>query len=198
VKIALSISSAALVALCAAATPALAHEQTYAAVLSGLNENPANASLGGGAAVVTLDLDLFTMRVQTTFAGLSGNVSASHVHCCVTVPGGNAGVATQTPTFTGFPLGGTFGSYDHTFDMTVASSYNATYITNNGGTVSTAFSALLAGLDAGRAYLNIHSSFAGGGEIRGFLLPVPEPETYALLLSGLAVVGWVARRRKAT
>jgi hypothetical protein len=26
---------------------------------------------------------------------------------------------------------------------------------------------------------------------------VPEPETYAMLLAGLAVVGWAARRRKA-
>jgi hypothetical protein len=28
------------------------------------------------------------------------------------------------------------------------------------------------------------------------LAPVPEPETYALLLGGLAVVGWLARRRR--
>ena len=26
--------------------------------------------------------------------------------------------------------------------------------------------------------------------------PVPEPETYAMLLAGLGVVGWVARRRR--
>lgn len=26
--------------------------------------------------------------------------------------------------------------------------------------------------------------------------PVPEPETYALMLGGLALVGWAARRRK--
>ena len=72
----------------------------------------------------------------------------------------------------------------------------ATFITANGGPASSVFTALVAGLDAGRAYLNIHSSFAPGGEIRGFLSPVPEPESYALLLSGLAVVGWVARRQK--
>lgn len=194
-KMSLALSSSALVTLCAAGMPAFAHEQIYAAVLSGLNENPVNASQGGGAAVVTVDLDLFTLRVQTTFAGLSGNVTASHIHCCTTAPG-NTGVAVHSPSLDGFPTGGRFGSYDHTFDMTLATSYNGTFMTANGGTPSTAFSALLAGLDAGRSYLNIHSSFAPGGEIRGFLQPVPEPETYALLLSGLAVVGWVARRRK--
>ena len=106
-------------------------------------------------------------------------------------------MATQTPTFTGFPLGATFGSYDHTFDMGLASSYNAAFITNNGGTVSTAFSALLAGMDAGRSYLNIHSSFAPGGEIRGFLAPVPEPASLGLMLAGLAGLGLYAKGQAA-
>lgn len=194
-KLSYALISTALVALTAAALPAVAHTQIYSTTLSGANENPSNASLGSGAAVVTVDLDLFTMRLQTTFAGLSGNVTAAHIHCCTTAPG-NVGVTTQTPSFVGFPLGGTFGSYDNTFDMTLASSYNSAFITANGGTVSTAFSALVTGLDAGRSYLNIHSTFAPGGEIRGFLAPVPEPETYALMLSGLALMGWVARRQK--
>ncbi len=190
------LASTAVLALSAAALPAVAHQQVYAATLSGAKESPPNASAGAGAAIVTVDLDLFTMRVQTTFAGLSGNVTASHIHCCIATPGlANAGVATQTPTFSGFPLGSGFGSYDHTFDMALASSYNAPFITANGGTVSTAFSALLAGMDAGRAYLNIHSSFAPGGEIRGFLAPVPEPSTFALSLAGLVAVGWMARRQ---
>ncbi len=187
--------AAACIALAGAAMPAAAHEQIYVAALNGATENPANASLGGGAGIVTFDLDLFTMRVQTTFAGLSGNVTASHIHCCIAAPG-NVGVASQTPTFTGFPLGGSYGSYDHNFDMTLVSSYNASFINNNGGTPSTAFTALLVGLDAGRAYLNIHSSFAPGGEIRGFLVAVPEPESYALMLGGLALVGWMARRQR--
>jgi len=43
--------------------------------------------------------------------------------------------------------------------------------------------------DAGR-YLNL---IRGPGNITA---PVPEPETYALLLAGLAAVGFVARRRR--
>lgn len=187
----------ALGLLCTLAQPALAHQQVYNAVLTGLAENPSNASAGLGSAVVTFDLDLMTMRLQTTFAGLTGLVTASHIHCCALIPGvSNAGVASQTPSFAGFPLGGSSGAYDHTFDLALASSYNAAYVTANGGTLDSALAALLAGAEAGQAYLNIHSSFRAGGEIRGFLVPVPEPSSYALLLSGIALLGWAARRQK--
>ena len=180
------------------AMPALAHETVYRATLTGPSEAPPNASPGIGLATVTFDFDLVTMEVALSFSGLLGNTTASHIHCCTAVPGaGTAGVATVTPTFTGFPLGVTSGTYDHTFDMTLASSYNPAFITGHGGTVSSAMTALISGLDAGEAYLNIHTSQFAGGEIRGFLVAVPEPSTYALMLAGLGMAGFAARRRKA-
>jgi len=186
---------AALLA-CTVALPVAASESVYYADLSGANESPPNASPGTGWAKLTVDFDSTTMRVEASFSGLLGTSTASHIHCCTASPdSGNVGVATQTPTFVGFPLGVTSGSYDHIFDMTLASSYNAAFIIANGGTVNGAFDALTAGLDANKAYFNLHTSVFGGGEIRGFLHPVPEPETYALMLLGLAAVGTVARRQ---
>ena len=35
------------------------------------------------------------------------------------------------------------------------------------------------------------------GTREGFQPPIPEPETYALMLAGLGMVGWLARRRRA-
>ncbi len=137
------------------------------------------------------------MRIETSFSDLLGTVSAAHIHCCI-APGSNVGVATQLPSLDDFPLGVTAGLYDHTFDMSLASSYNPTFVTNNSGTVSSVFNALVFGLDAGMAYLNIHTSLFSGGEIRGLLSPVPEPESYALLLAGLGVLGFSIRRRKKT
>lgn len=188
-----------VLALVAFAPASRAHITIYEALLSGPAEAPSNASPGTGFARVTMDLDLVTMRVQVSFSGLLGTTTASHIHAPTVVAGsGTANVATQTPSFSGFPLGVTSGIYDQTFDMTLASSYRAGFITSNGGTVSGALNALVAALDDGKAYLNIHTSSFAAGEIRGFLQAVaPEPGTLGLFgfaaLTGIAI----ARRRRA-
>jgi len=166
----------------------------FRADLSGPAESPPNISPGTGTASVLFDPIANTMQVDVTFAGLLANTSASHIHCCTTTPSaGTAGVATQTPTFTGFPLGVTSGTYSHLFDLTLAGTYNSAFVTAQGG-VQAAENALLAGMLDNRAYLNIHSTQFPSGEIRGFLVFVPEPITLSLFGAGLA--GIVLRRRR--
>jgi hypothetical protein len=161
---------------------------TYDVILSGLGESPPNASPGTGFAVLTIDSTTNILNILSdTFSGLLGTTTASHIHCCTALPAtGTAGVATQVPTFSGFPLGVTSGSYSMSFDMTLASSWNPAFITANGGTPAGAEAALVAGAAAGEAYLNIHSTVVPSGEIRGFLVPVPEPGTLSLAVAGLA------------
>jgi hypothetical protein len=171
---------------------------TYDVILSGPGESPPNASPGTGFAVLTIDSTANILNiVSDTFSGLLGTTTASHIHCCTTLPGiGTAGVATQVPSFLGFPLGVTSGLYSMSFDMTMASTWNPAFITANGGTPAGAEAALVAGAAAGEAYLNIHSTVVPGGEIRGFLVPVPEPGTLSLAVAGMAGILLTLKLRK--
>jgi hypothetical protein len=182
-----------VIAILVAAQNSNAAPITYTATLSGNNEVPANASPGIGFVEVDYDNILHTLTVDVTFSGLSANVTASHIHSAAG-PTLNAGVATTVPTFPGFPLGVTSGSYLHTLDMTLAASYNPAFVTLNGGTAAGAEAALAASLAAGTAYFNIHTIQFPGGEIRGQLTSVPEPTT--MLLLSLGLIGVVGFSRK--
>ena len=194
------IASLAGVALLSVAGAAQAAVLVYDATLNGPSESPPNASAGVGFAQVTIDNVANTMLVDVTFSGLSGTTTASHIHCCTASPfTGAAGVATQVPTFIGFPLGVTSGTYaSPLFDLTQASTWNPAFVTASGGTTALAEATLLSGLSAGTAYLNIHTSVVPGGEIRGFLSLVPEPQTWMLMIGGLGLMGAALRRRRLT
>ena len=162
--------------------------QIFSANLSGINEVPPVASNGTGFALVTLSLATHTLTIHAEFSNLTGTVTNSHIHTPAP-PGTNAGIATQTPTFSGFPNGVTSGTYDRTFDTLALTTYNPSFVTANGGTAASAETAFANGLRAELAYFNIHSTFATGGEIRGQLRAVPEFGStgafFALALAGL-------------
>jgi hypothetical protein len=162
----------------------------YSGVLSNTGEN--SNSPGSGSATVIIDTVANTMEVEVSFFGLTAPTTASHIHCCTASPGtGTVGVATQVPSFMGFPLGVTSGTYDHTFDLTLATTFNPAF---DGGTAAVQATTLLAGLAADEAYLNIHTTAFPGGEIRAFLVPVPEPETLFTAGTGLAFLIAIRRR----
>jgi hypothetical protein len=102
--LAISLSSALMLAVPAVHAATL----TFGASLSGANENQVVVTPGTGNVTVVLDTIAQTLQINGSFANLTLNTTAAHIHCCQPL-GTNAGVASVVPTFSGFPLGVTSG-----------------------------------------------------------------------------------------
>jgi len=157
---------------------AFADTFTYTAIMSGGGENPPNASTATGTASLSLTGDLLTINV--VYSGLIGGTpSAAHIHCCA-APGTNAPVWVP---FANFPTT-LSGTYMTTIDL-------STFVFSGGGSEA----ALIAGMNNGTAYTNIHNATFPGGEIRGQIIATPEPDTLFLLGTGMVGIASLLRRR---
>jgi hypothetical protein len=187
-----------VVVLCTWAQSVFAHHSRYTADLTGAAESPANSSAAIGHAVITIDFDVLTMRVATTFSGLEGTVLAAHIHGPTADSGeGIADVMTQVPTFNGFPSGVTSGSYEFLFpNLLDVATYNPAFVAASGGEPHLAMNALFDALHDGTAYLDIHTSAYNDGEIRGFLFQVPGDYNDNGIVDGADYVVW--RKTKGT
>ena len=151
----------ALLSLCIGS--AWADPVYYTATLAGTNESPANLSPATGVITVGYDASANTLSVDLSFAALTGNTTAAHLHCCA-VPGTNAGVAVG---LAGFVSGVTGATYSGLFDLTNSSVFAPDFLNGpGGGTVAGSEAALVAALASGQVYINVHTSTFPGGEIR--------------------------------
>lgn len=134
------------------------------------------SSSGTGAGTLTLNLDN-TVSYDISFSGLTGTTTLAHIHGPAE-PGIPAGVV-QGLTFVG-GAGTTSGQLAGT----------------TGALTPQQVTDMLNGLH----YVNIHTSFAGGGEIRGQIYLVPEPTTFSLaaLASLAGLLLWRTQRRLRT
>jgi CHRD domain/PEP-CTERM motif len=161
---ALGAAVAALV-LTVSAAPAGATIINLFATIDGAQETPPVATPATGTASITYNDVSNQLDWTITFSGLLGTINNAHFHGPAPV-GVPAGVRVGIPFTAGV-----------TADTLVGSAI-----------ISEAFETELLGQ---LWYINIHSTFAPGGEIRGQV--IPEPGT--LLLAGLGLIALAARRR---
>ena len=110
---------------------------------------------------------------------LNGNATMGHIHGPTADPapisfGQNAGVLIGLNTLAGWDPNPTKGGF---IGFVTLDQSNET------------------DLFAGKLYINIHTQLNDAGETRGNLVMAPEPGTWAMMLAGLAGLGWIARRR---
>jgi hypothetical protein len=186
------LSVLALAAATGLAAPAFA--QTYRAVASGPAESPPNGS--PGSSMVTIDIGSSNLMVDMSFRDLVGTASAAHIHCCTT--DAFTGASAVAMPFTDFPTGEHNGDYTMAIPLYEDKSYDPEFLKAHGGSAKGAATALVDGINANEAYVNIHTSEFPGGEIRGFLVaaPVPEPAEWGLMAGGLAGLLWMGRRKR--
>lgn len=147
---------------------------------------PAVASGGTGGEVgagVFFDNVAMTITVNVAwgslngFTDLTGAATASHIHGPTPSVGGAGFTETTNVLFT----------------LPRVSS------TANGGSIATTTVPLSAAqvtdLFNTKYYVNVHTAVNGSGEIRGFLVAVPEPSVLTLAGLGLCVLGYILRRK---
>lgn len=191
--------NAARIAVAALLFTAWGVAHAHIQVFTGTLAPEASGATGSGTVRVEYEEEIHALTIEASFSGLSGTVTQSHIHCCTAGAGtGNAGVAVGNPSLTGFPLGVQSGTFLNTFDLSTTGVYGAAFLAGSGGAALSAEAFLIAGMLAGKSYLNIHTTTFGPGEIRAYLTltPVPEPESYALMIAGLGLLVCAARARR--
>ena len=151
------------------------------------NENPTVGAGGSGGVVgagITFNdvTNVLTVNVgwgaTNGFTNLTGNAVAGHIHG-PTASGGSAaftqsaGVEMALDSLAGWNASASAGGVTGNLSFTAAQAVD---------------------LLAGKNYINIHTSANAGGEVRGYLVAVPEPTSLSLI--GVGISALLIRRRR--
>jgi hypothetical protein len=166
--IAVVISVGAAVAATTVASSAAAganHKNTVQARLSGFNEDPLSLSTtGGGSFRAQINQNAQQITYRLSYSGLEGTVTQSHIHI------GNASQSGGISVFLCSNLGnGPAGTQAcPAAPATITGTITPADVIGPTGQGVTAgqFDELVAAIQAGATYVNVHSSLYPGGEIR--------------------------------
>ncbi|MFN5286503.1 MAG: CHRD domain-containing protein [Planctomyces sp.] len=174
----------------------------------------AAGATGTGNSTVFFNETAKTIRVQFSYAGLTGNPTVGHIHAASSAtpyafpvpPAGNPTTALGFGVSGGAPgwssaTPGPAGSFDRTFNVSTLTSspgWGTNFKNDHAGlTIDQLNAKFVEYMNSGRAYINVHTSANGSGEIGGFFTVVtPEPGHWALLAGGFAITAGRAWKKK--
>ena len=123
----------------------------------------------------------------TQTADINDNLTVAHIHGPA-APGATTGVIWGffgSPFNDDQPERSVFTPFATGVGGTISGKWDLT----EGNGVGKTFADQIGNILAGLTYMNFHTTQFGSGEIRGQIVVVPEPETYLLMLAGLAGIG---------
>jgi hypothetical protein len=176
------------------ATPAMAITEDYGTLLSGSfqpTETFATLSVEGGGSIYNFTLtalDLNSIFANGAFIGaVAVNVNSALAPTITDVFGGSP--------VTYSPGGGPGGVWEFRFDLTGP---RQARLTANESVSWTATFAQPVAFEGDEFALHVQGIGQQNGGSAWYVnsSPVPEPETYAMMLAGLGLMGFVTRRRK--
>jgi hypothetical protein len=180
-----SLLAPVALALSLAAGAASAATQVYSFNLNAAQEVPTNASPAAGSMQITINDTTNVISYQFTSFNLVGSFTMAHIHRALA--GVNGPVVYDLVPAADYSGPVTFGP-----SINIPNSW--ALLGQNETNMSAGLGALI-NATPWNYYVNIHTSAFPGGEIRGQLAPIPEASTWALMIAGLALVGWKLRRR---
>jgi hypothetical protein len=132
------------------------------------NEVPTVISSARGEFRAKLDLDAQTIEYELSYSGLEGPVTQSHIHIGQPFAAGGISIwfCANNPPITAAPAG-TQACPDS--PATITGTITAADVVGPAGQAvpAGAFADVVRAIRSGNAYVNVHSTSAPGGEIRG-------------------------------
>ena len=183
------------------ASPAQARIDIFSGALDPGQVVDGSTSTASGHAVVSVDTTLFTITTDLSWAGLSGPADRSHLHNAAE---GQATDFTFEHELLGLDdsasvrtlaCGFDDGIYTKCAPMT-GSVHDVLQLSADDGYGFADFNSLVAAFFSDGVYVDMHTGTFEAGEIRGQLMPVPEPSTAVLLAGGLLAAFSAFRARR--
>jgi len=161
--------------------------------LNGAQEVPPVATAAIGVSILNVDsntglfdLELFVSGItQAQLAGVGPNNTPVHIHNAP--PGVNGPIVVDL---------GFLGTIDDIGTLGFKLAVEGAQFGGTQGGLNSDTATNIANLLAGNMYVNVHTTTAGGGEIRGQINAIPEPTSIGLGLIGVCGLAAACRRRK--